>query len=84
MSNGHLTTEAAIAWTANKVTYGGGGMAFIGGMAANEIAAYGGLLIAAIGLMVQWYYKRKDSRMRSEEHGARMELYRQGIDPDGD
>lgn len=84
MSSGHLTTEAAIAWTANKATYGGAGAAFVGGMTANEVAAYGGLLIAAIGAIVSWYYKRKDSRMRSEEHSARMDLYRQGIDPDGD
>lgn len=84
MSDSHLTTEAAIAWTANKATYGGSAAAFYGGMTANEIAAYGGLIIAVIGLAVQWYYKRKESRMRSEEHGARMELYRQGVDPDGD
>lgn len=72
--------EATIAAVANKVTYGGSGVAFIGGLAASEIAAYGGLLIAVIGLIVQWYYKRKDDRREVEEHTARMEVLRRGRD----
>ena len=64
--------EATIAAVANKVTYGGGGIAFIGGLAASDIAACGGLLIAAIGLGIQWYYKRRADRRDAELHQARL------------
>jgi hypothetical protein len=84
LSDGQFITEATVASVANKVTYGAAGTAFWGGMTANEFAAYGGVLIAVIGLIVQWYYKRKESRMRSEEHGARMAMLSRGIDPDGE
>lgn len=52
-------TEAAIAAVANKATGIGGGLAIYGGWAASDIAAFGGLLIAVIGIIVQVYYKRK-------------------------
>lgn len=64
--------EATIAAVANKVTYGGGATAFIGGITASEFAAFGGLLIAVIGLLVQWYYKRKDDKRNQALHDARM------------
>lgn len=62
--------EATVAAIANKVTYAGGTTAFLGGVSANEIAAFGGLLVAVIGLLVQWYYKRKDDRRKGELHSA--------------
>ena len=80
MSDGNLTTEAAVAAVANKVTYAGGTSAVIGGLTANEWAAIGGLLIALIGLAIQWYYKRKDDRRNAEEHTARMAVLRAGRD----
>jgi len=65
-------TEATIAAVANKVTYTGGTVALWGGWSANEIAAIGGLIIAALGLVVQLYYKRKDERRKKELHAAIM------------
>ena len=64
--------EATISAFASKVTYGGGTAAVVGGLTANEIAAFGGLLIAAIGLAVQIYYKRKDDRRRTAQHDKFM------------
>lgn len=82
-----LTTEATVAAVANKVTYGGGGMAFWGGVTANEIAAYGGLLIGLIGLLVQVYFKLVDNRRKREadlrereEHVIRMAVLAKGRD----
>lgn len=68
--------EATIATIANKAAYAGGGTAFIGGMAANEIAAYGGLAVAAVGLAVQWYFNRKRDRRETAEHEERMRALR--------
>lgn len=45
----------------NVATYSGSAVAFLGGMTANEIAAFGGLIIAALGfatgLAVNIWYK---------------------------
>ena len=64
--------EAAIAGIAQKVTYSGAGAAVLGGLSANEIAAFGGLLIAFLGWLVNLYYKRKENRRRDELHRARL------------
>lgn len=45
MSEPILTKTTAVA------AYGGGLFAFVAGLSANEIAAYGGLLVAVVGLV---------------------------------
>jgi hypothetical protein len=66
------TVEAAIAAVANKATYAGSGAALYGGWTANEMAAIGGLICAAIGVAIQWYYKRKADRREAELHQERL------------
>lgn len=66
-------TEGTLAAVAQKVTIGGGSAAVFGGLTANEIAAFGGLLVAIIGLCVQFYYKRKSDRREEALHLARIE-----------
>jgi hypothetical protein len=68
--------EATVAAVAHKVTTGGGAVAVFGGLTANDIAAIGGLLIAFIGLCVQFYYKRKGDRRDAELHVAELEKLR--------
>lgn len=63
-----IATDTTIAAAANKITYGGGLAALLGGLSANEIAAYGGLLIALVSAIVQVYYKRKANRRAEELH----------------
>lgn len=53
-------------------TYGGGASAFFFGLSANEVAALGGLLVAAVGLCVQIYYNRRKDKRDAEYHFARM------------
>ena len=64
--------EATIAAVAQKVSAGGGGIALFGGLTANEIAAFGGLAIAGLGLIVQVVFKLLDNRRKSEVHRMRM------------
>ena len=64
--------EATIAAVAQKFTVAGGSTAVLGGLTANEIAAFTGALVAVLGLLVQWYYKRKDDRRQDELHRARL------------
>lgn len=68
-------TEATIAGIAQKVGVSGGTVAVYGGLTANEIAAFGGLLIAIVGVCVQWYFKRKDDRRNQVLHDAQMRHY---------
>lgn len=65
-------TEAAIAAGAQKVSFGAGTVALYGGMTANEIAAFGGLLIAFVGLCVQVHFKRRHDKREAAWHAERM------------
>jgi hypothetical protein len=41
----------------SKATYGGGSVAFVGGLSANELAAVGGLVIGVAGLIINVVFK---------------------------
>ena len=58
--------EATIAAVAQKSTVGGAAVSLYGGMTANELAAFVGAAVAVIGLLVQFYYKRKDDKRKTE------------------
>lgn len=63
----------AIAVAVGKTaTYSGGGAAFIFGLTANELAAFGGLFIAMIGVCVQVYFGRRRDKREAEYHAARL------------
>ena len=51
--------ETAILKAASTATYSGSAGAVYFGLTANELAAFGGLGIAVIGLLVSWYYKHQ-------------------------
>lgn len=57
--------------------YGGGASAFFFGLTANEFAAVSGVIVAVVGLAVQWFYNRRRDRRESAEFDARMSRYRQ-------
>lgn len=79
--------EAAVSAVASKATYGGAG-AIIGGWAfSSEFSVLVGIVVGVLGLLVNWYYKRKltsiEIRLKEEQaardreaHEARMGLYR--------
>lgn len=64
--------DLAIAAVGKNLTYGGGTSAVVFGLAASDLAALGGLLIALVGLGIQIYFKRKADRREAEYHAARM------------
>lgn len=57
---------------AKGMTYVGAGGALIFGYDANTVAALGGLLIGALGLLLTWHYQRKRDRREQEAHERRM------------
>ena len=60
---------------AKTATYGGGASAMYFGLTANEVAAFGGLLIGLIGLCVQWYYNRRRDAREREMHVMEIEMH---------
>lgn len=65
--------DLAMAAIGKNMTLGGGGSALVfGGLAVNDIAAIGGVLIAIIGLCIQIYYKRRADKRDAELHAAQM------------
>jgi len=61
---------------ASGTTFIGSFVAIFGGLSANEIAAYGGLLVGTLGMLINWYYKAKeDARYErlSLHHKRRVE-----------
>jgi len=47
----------------STATYSGSTAAVYFGLTANEIAAFGGLTVAIIGLVVTWYYKHQSLKI---------------------
>lgn len=64
--------DEVIAAGAQKVAYGGGAASLYGGMTANEIAAFGGLLIALLGLLVQLYFKHRSDKREQAYYAAKL------------
>lgn len=55
--------DTAVTKTATAATYGGSGAAVYFGMTANEIAAFGGLFIAFVGLCINIWYKHQHLKL---------------------
>jgi len=73
--------DLAAAAIGKNMAVGGGGTALIFGLAASDFAAIAGLVIALIGLCIQFYYKRRADRRDVELHDAQMaDLRRHGTD----
>ncbi|HDS1582177.1 TPA: hypothetical protein QEL15_004295 [Stenotrophomonas maltophilia] len=71
-------TDAALAAAGKVVTGVGGGTAFLGGLSANDIAAFAGVVGMVIGLAVQWYFSRRKDQRELAEHRARMKGFDNG------
>lgn len=69
--------ESTIAGIASKTTQTGAAVAVIGGLAANELAAYGGLAVAVSGLLMNWLYRHRADRRDAEKHALELERLRQ-------
>ena len=66
-----MSLEAtAVTKVANTAQYGGSGAAVYFGLTANEIAAFGGLFIAVIGLLVNIWYKQQHLKIAKEKAQA--------------
>ena len=75
-------TVNAITAASQKATIGGGIMALFGGIAATELAAVGGLVLACAGFLVNLYFQWREDRRKSEEHIIRLASFDRRIGAD--
>jgi hypothetical protein len=66
--------DATIAAVGHKTAQGGAGLTILGWALSSEGTAAIGLFIGAVGLTIQWYYRRKQDRREQAEHEARMRM----------
>lgn len=62
--------ELAASAAAQKATasaYASSGVAFVGGLSANEIAAYGGLVLGLLTFVVNSYFRWREFRLKKEQ-----------------
>lgn len=69
-------TEITMAGVAKGITYTSGAGAFLGGVSANDIASWLGIIGVIAGLAMQWYFNRRKDKRETAEHEARMADYR--------
>ena len=65
-------TVDLLAAAANKSTYVGAATAVFGGMSSSDIAAFGGLTLAAAGFLINTYFRWRDDKRAEMEHAQRM------------
>lgn len=63
---------SAASTKALAATLTGAGTLSWGGYTANDIAMFIGAIVAVVGLLVQWYYRHQEHKMRRAEHEAKM------------
>jgi len=76
--------EVAAAAVASKSTYGGAATSVVGWLFSSEFTVIFGIVVALVGLAVNWYYKAKADRRSEAEHKARMIRLSQGKKSDTD
>jgi hypothetical protein len=65
-------TIATIGWNTTKV----GTVTTVGAfLLSSQGAALVGICLGVVGLLVQWFYRRKQDRREQAEHDRRMALY---------
>lgn len=65
ISKEELAASAA-AQKATSAAYASSGVAFLGGLSASEIAAYGGLLIGFLTFLVNSYFRWREFKLRQQ------------------
>jgi len=80
------TSDAAMAKFGLGVGVSGGSTMVISGLSMNEFGIVFGMIVGLIGVVIQWYYKHKQTsaeirvmnernEREAEEHRARMGMY---------
>jgi len=77
------SADSTIANAGHAAALGGGGMAVLGGLTANEWAAFCGGAAALCGVLVQVYFKRRDERRKKEVHELEVKRLKRLLQEEG-
>ena len=73
MKSDHTSTiDATFAAAGSKATYAGAGASVSGWLLSSEGAAMCGIIIGLLGLIVNFYFKRREDKRLQAEHEIRM------------
>ncbi len=67
--------DATIAAIGYKTAQAGAGTTLLGWLLSSQGAALVGMAIGLTGLLIQWYYRRKQDKREQDEYERRMGLY---------
>lgn len=71
--------EHALSAHSGKLTQAGAGTTVGSWILSSEGGVAIGVVVAVIGLALQWYYSRKRDKREQEEHDLRMVEIRRGV-----
>lgn len=66
------TIDAAMAAAGSKAAYAGAGTSLSGWLLSSEAGVLAGIVIGVTGLIINYWFKRREDRRLQEEHDARM------------
>ena len=73
-----------LATLGDRTAGAGAGLGVFGRFLSSQFIGLAGLVVALIGVLISWYYKREANRRHIAEHALRMERLRRGQRVDTD
>ena len=73
-----------LATLGDRTAGAGAGLGVLGWLLSSQFIGLAGLVVALIGVLISWHYKREANRRHVAEHALRMERLRHGRRVDTD
>lgn len=70
----------ALADAGHRTAQAGGGITIVSWLTSSQGGVAIGILIGVIGLVIQWYYRRKQDQREEAEHQLRMSMRQDGYE----
>lgn len=67
-----------LATLGDRTAGAGAGLGVFGWLLSSQFIGLAGVLVALIGVLISWHYKRESNRRHIAEHALRMERLRRG------
>ena len=77
-------TISNLASMGDRARDAGAGLGVFGWLLSSQFIGLAGVVVALIGVLISWHYKREANRRHVAEHELRMLLLRRGHRPDTD
>ena len=77
-------TVEYLATAGDRTAGAGAGLGVFGWLLSSQFVGLAGLVVALIGVLISWHYKRESNRRHVAEHALRMERLRHGRRVDTD